>query len=391
MPEKFSLRTIFLVLFLLLAVIGLSLTVFLAQKRQETRKKAAVPEGQATVFLSPSSGTYPVGQPFSTSIAFNTAAIPISGIALRLTYSYSGATPELTASDLQISPSLLATGDWSCPVKTITPEGGTVKIDVACVNINIQGFSTSTETALASFNLRAGQIPATNPTIIRFDPSQSIITRKSDGQDILLLPSSTGSYTIAPAGATATPTPGPTATPTPFPTATPTPIATSTPVPTPTPSATTGNLLFKIKFQGISSQKLNQGVRVILKQQGEEKYRRENIEVTSGQNGVYSGAITNINPGTYDLFLKGWSHLQKKFSNINLATGANSQDFSRTELLAGDTTGDNKINAQDIVILVQHYRPNTPPNSPADFNLDGIVNAQDVRFLVENYRQQGEQ
>lgn len=230
---KFTYKTILAVFFLLLTLVGIPLGVFLIKQHQEIRKKAAVPGGEATVSLSPPSGSYQIGQSFPVSIFFKTANVSISGVAIRITYPYNGSTPELTASGIQINPSLLTTGDWSCPVKTITPEGGIIKIDIACLNTNIAGFATSTETLLASFNLIANQIPATNPTILSFDPTQSIITRKSDGQDTLLIPTSTGSYTI-----TLQTTPTPTRTPIPTATRTPIPIQTPTSSPTPSPTMT---------------------------------------------------------------------------------------------------------------------------------------------------------
>ena len=115
----------------------------------------------------------------------------------------------------------------------------------------------------------------------------------------------------------------------------------------------------------------------------------ENIGVNADQNGLYSGRVMNITPDTYDLDIKGWAHLQKKFEGITLVEGENSQDFSGTELLAGDASGDNRISIQDIRIAVLDYIPNIVPNSPADFNLDGLVNIQDIRLIIINYLQEG--
>lgn len=231
MAVKPTVKTILAILVILVLVISIPVAVFLIRQRQEIREKAAVPTGQATVSLSPTSATYNVGQSFSVSVSFNTANIAISAVAVRLTYPYSGTTPELTASDIQINPSLLATGSWSCPVKTITPSSGTVQIDIACVNTDINGYTSATDTQLASFSVVANQVPATNPTTLRFDPNLSVITQKSDGQDVLLIPTSTGSYTIS---GGAGPTPTPTPTPSPTPTGGTGGGATATPTPTPT-------------------------------------------------------------------------------------------------------------------------------------------------------------
>lgn len=281
---KPSVKTILAIIVILIVVVSIPVAVYLIRQRQEIREKAAVPTGQATVSLSPTSATYDVGQSFNVGVSFNTANIAISAVAVRLTYPYSGTTPEITASNIQINPSLLATGSWSCPVKTVNPASGTVQIDIACVNTDIDGFTSSTDTQLASFAMVANQAPATNPTTLRFDSNLSVITQKSDGQDVLLIPTSTGSYTISGAaptpsptptpttsaqsptptatptggvggGATATPTPttgagSGTVTPTPTKTPTPTPtggtgggVATATPTKTPTPTTVTGEEL----------------------------------------------------------------------------------------------------------------------------------------------------
>ncbi len=182
---------------------------------------------------------------------------------------------------------------------------------------------------------------------------------------------------------------GPTATPTPTVTATPTPTVSPTALPTPTPTPEPGkaHLTLKVKFQGINQQRPAKIVKVLLKQGDQEKYSFASLEVSSDQNGVYSGTVTNIEPGTYDLFIKGWTHLQKKFAGVVFNQGENTQDWSGGELLTGDATGDDKINIQDFRILVEDYLKS---ESLADFNLDGKVNIQDFRFLAENYLKEGE-
>ena len=69
-----------------------------------------------------------------------------------------------------------------------------------------------------------------DPLIIDFDPADSVIRKKSDNEDILLIPASVGSYSIAGAGSVATPTSQPTVSVTSAISKTPTP--TKTPVPT---------------------------------------------------------------------------------------------------------------------------------------------------------------
>jgi parallel beta-helix repeat protein len=187
---------------------------------------------------------------------------------------------------------------------------------------------------------------------------------------------------------TLTPSVSPTASPTPTPT--PTPLLTPTQAPTQSPN--TANLSFQIKFQGINQQRPDKTVKITLKKDDTPIAVYENIGVSSDQDGIYSGRLMNIQPDTYDIYIKGWAHLQKKFENITLIEGENDQNFSDTLLLAGDIDNarDNRVNAVDLGIVIDHYFPDTPTDSPADLNLDGKVNAIDIGLIIENYLKQGD-
>jgi len=226
---------------LTLLVFAFVATVLIAnqlQKQQEIRKKASISGGTATVSLEPASGNYQVDQSFDANVYFNPGGTAISAIAVRITYPYSGSGPEITATNLAVNPDLFASGDWTCPIRTIVPLGNNINIDIGCVNTNVAGFNASANTRLASFRLIINRLPATNPTILRFDSSLSAITRKSDGQDILRTPTSTGSYTVAGGGPTNTPG-APSNTPIPSPTGGLSPTPTNTPpAVTATPTAT---------------------------------------------------------------------------------------------------------------------------------------------------------
>lgn len=227
-------KIIVAVLIILVAVGGFVAGLYLLQQRQELREQAAVPTGQAEVTIQPETGNFDVGDTINMSVSFNPANIAVSGVAVRLTYPFSGATPEVSVSSISVASALLSSGDWTCPTQNSTLQGGNVIIDVACANTSAAGFTASTNTLLANIVLEVERIPATSPVVVRFDPGASVITRKSDNQDVLLIPTSTGTYTIAGAS-------GPTSTPTPTSaagTATPTPTGTLTGTPASTPSAT---------------------------------------------------------------------------------------------------------------------------------------------------------
>jgi hypothetical protein len=231
-----SKKVLVAVLIIVVAIGGFVAGLSLLKQRQDLREQAAVPAGKTEVSISPSSGNFNVGDTFQASVSFNTASIAISGVAARLTYVYSGSSPEMTVDKIEINPSLLSTGDWTCPTQSSSQEAGNVVIDIACANTSAAGFTSNANVLLAKVDFKVQRTPAVNPIVVRFDPAMSVITQKSNSQDILLIPSSTGTYTIA-GGAAATLTP--TATPTKGPSATPTPTSKATGTPTPTTSLTT--------------------------------------------------------------------------------------------------------------------------------------------------------
>lgn len=120
------------------------------------------------------------------------------------------------------------------------------------------------------------------------------------------------------------------------------------------------------------------------------RYTFDGVPITGSSNGNYSGTVIGIDVGTYDIFLKGFAHLQKRFAEVTLEEGSNNRDFSQTILLAGDVNSDDRINTVDIGMTIQDYFPATPPESPADTNLDGTVNALDIGLIVENYFLEGD-
>ena len=201
MPAKKAILTGFVTV---LGVGGLITGAYLVRQRQNLERSAAVPGGRAEVRILPTGGSFDIGQTIPVSVYFNTDGVPVNGIIVRLTYPYSASTPEVTASNIAINPTLLGTGNWSCPTQTVDENFGNVIIDISCADISASGYSTTTDTLLATFSLTVNQKPTASPFTVRFDPSNSSITQKSNGQDILGIPDSTGSYAIG--GAVIVPT-----------------------------------------------------------------------------------------------------------------------------------------------------------------------------------------
>lgn len=181
---------------ILVAIAGFVAGLILLRERQELREEAAVPGGQAKVSIEPTSGNYKVGDSIQASVSFNTANIAISGVAVRLIYPFGGATPEVTVSSIDINPTILSSGDWTCPTKSSSEQGSNVIIDIACANTSSAGFTSAADTLLANITLNVERQPSTETLAVRFDNQLSIITQKTTGEDILLIPASSGSYTI---------------------------------------------------------------------------------------------------------------------------------------------------------------------------------------------------
>ena len=204
-------------LIIVVAIGGFVAGLMLLRERQDIREEASTPTGTATVSISPESGNYNIGDSINTTVTFNPKNVVINGVAVRLTYPFSGSTPEVTVSSIEVNSTLLSSGDWTCPTQDSTLSGETVIIDIACANTSASGFTSNEDTLLANVKLDVVRTPQASPFVIRFDNARSVITRKSDNQDVLLVPTSSGSYTVAGSGPTAKPTLAVTGTVTPSP------------------------------------------------------------------------------------------------------------------------------------------------------------------------------
>ncbi len=189
-------------------LLGLVTALTSSQKPQEIRKKAAVTEGVGEIVLEPLTTTKYPGQIFTTTVKFRTGtttsnALTVSSIAFKITYPYSGTSPELEIVDENGNPTnqiypdsaLTSSGEWAFPLKQVSRESGQVKIEFAAINTTISGFKTSNLTPLAKIYFKVNRA-TTNPVVLSFDLSQSkMLTKAESPQDILKNPSS-ASYTL---------------------------------------------------------------------------------------------------------------------------------------------------------------------------------------------------
>jgi hypothetical protein len=196
MAKKSFLATYHRIIGLSIMVFGVAAGVLLVGQVQDVREKAAVPGGQATVTLTPTTGSYSVGDTIKLQVYFDTHGISTSGIAIRLVSPFSGDNPPITVSSIDINPDILATEAWHCPSKTWTVQGGNLVVDVACANVAASGFTTNGNALLATVNLKVLSIPSQETLSLRFDPQFSVLTRKDTGEDVLAIPASSGTYAI---------------------------------------------------------------------------------------------------------------------------------------------------------------------------------------------------
>lgn len=118
----------------------------------------------------------------------------------------------------------------------------------------------------------------------------------------------------------------------------------------------------------------------------------QSTTVNTSSGGTYSGLTVEINPGTYDVAAKGYSHLRITKTNVAVASGS-SIDFTANgtdPLLSGDvndSVGDNTVNGIDLTLIVGALNGGTVRY---DLNRDGIVNGIDLTNLVTNLGESGD-
>lgn len=194
-------KLIILILSLVIVIAGAVAGFILVRQNQQIQEKAAVSTGTAKVYISPTTKTIEVGDTFTVNLLLNTAGQYVSAVTLDLSYSYSGSTPPIEATDVQINSSLLTDGSWKFPIKTINDSDGTVQIKIGGLNSSQAGYKTSSEESVATITFKAQEAGVIN---VNFNSTTTKAMSKDTGSDILLIPDSNGTYTAT--GETATPT-----------------------------------------------------------------------------------------------------------------------------------------------------------------------------------------
>lgn len=212
--------------------VGVIIALVITSSSTDPRKNASVPGGTVEVSMSPSSRTLNSGESTTVTVSLDTKGTPISGVAVRVFYPFTGSAPALTASNPN---PLIAQQDnnWSCQVVSTTVDTNMVKIDLGCLYIAQAGYISNVAVPLESFTLTAGSVTTSTPYTLAFEPASTVVTSKATGEDIAAIPTNTSVITVAPNNTTVP-------SPTPTPTTTPTPTISTNSTPTPTPTLTAG-------------------------------------------------------------------------------------------------------------------------------------------------------
>ena len=104
--------------------------------------------------------------------------------------------------------------------------------------------------------------------------------------------------------------------------------------------------------------------------------------------------LTDLDPGTYDVLLKGDTSLTIRARSVTLLSGPNTTAAGTVTLLEGDANDDDRINIVDFAALSSTYATKVTPrvdgtDVSADFNRSGYIDAFDFSLLARNYAVSG--
>ncbi len=220
-------------------LIAIPLTVYLVQKQQELKSRAAP---STTLSFQPSSATVAVGQDVTFDIMINPNSNFVSFV--HLVISYDPTKLEKSGNGLSINTNVFPGFDPSKPPSPTFNPTGKITVDLA-VGSNPSAFIQHNNTKVGTLTLKAIASTVGIATPITFGSETQVLTGQGDQFNTNVLSSMTpASVTIAGGVAvtptpTSTPTPTLTLSPTVTPQATPTPTLVPTTIPIAVPTPTT--------------------------------------------------------------------------------------------------------------------------------------------------------
>jgi len=343
-------------------------------ERLSNESQAANPSGGSTMYFMPVSGSVIPNSNVPVDVYLNVPSTPsnLGFTAVKAIFNISNSSSFSLAS-ADIVPSFVS--PWFYAHVEVVPSGTGLVVTIdAIYNSSGNGDITTGPRKFATLNLKSSTSLGTST--INID-SQSIILAKFNTSDLLSNVFTPASFSVV----APTPTPLPTATPTP----TPTPLPTATPTPMP------ATVNFSVMFQRITTTASPKSVTVTLYQSGVQKYNFTNLVTTSNTAGVYSGSFTGVLAGNYDIYVKGPVHLRKKVSAtvVSLVSGANTNNWTNSILLAGDLNGDNKLDINDVSTELNSWTsPNVIPTAQTkvyDVDDNGVINIFDMVMFINNW------
>lgn len=359
---------------LLLAVIVLVAVTIALPIGKMSQKKATL--GAGSVLLAPSTETLEVNEQKTVSLYLtNPNQKKISFVDVRLSFN----KDVLEITEFTPNPDAFPVNLTGTDINLLGKTTGRAKLQA--VNSGT-ALKNNDSILIGSIKIKGKASGVSQITIT--DSTSQVVGENPSSDDLALgmTGSQGGTYTVTGGNEpTVTPSVGPTASPT-------------------IPAGTAPVLSFKIKFQGISSKKVDQKVKVSVKKTGVDE-AFENVNVSSNNEGIYSGSVIlrGVSFGSgYKIFIKGPKHLTKKFcedkptsrctgeGRITLVSGANTFDFATQVLEAGDLPDggvqDGVVNSLDYSLWKSRFGKEDATNlAVADINLDGIVNTADWNLM----------
>lgn len=175
----------------------------------------------------------------------------------------------------------------------------------------------------------------------------------------------------------------------------------SSPSPSPTSSPTTSTGIFDVLFrlQGITESRTAKESTITIEKSGSVIKKLTGITSTSSSSGIFETKIDSStfcsSSNTFDVLIKGQSHLAKKFEGVSIKCDGSILDKSTDaddELIAGDVNGDNTISIEDISIVLKYYTDfsvtvdSTKSEMVAsDINKDGFITIDDAALVALNW------
>lgn len=372
---------------LFILIIGIIAATVLTYQSQEFRRRAA-PGDQAPITLDPGGTQFSPNSNQKITIRANTQNFQVDGIQVIL--DFSGNIP----SDLKINTPESISG-LNKVAAHVQDHEGNKRIFLAYITSNPQApYSTnSNQVTLGEIEMTT---PASGNLTISFNQTLTKILQNQSSDNIAHLPQTSHSYSFSGSGTPATtePTNPPTQAPaTNPPTQAP---ATNPPTQTPTPtdSSTKGGVTtstavsytLKVKFAGVNSNIGTIHARIVGQDTDYNSYLNKGAPFVYAGNGYYQTSVKLPTSGSYKFAIKAEKHIQRVYSNVNVAPHTRILDLTSKIIRPGDLPSqDGKLDHQDLTRLFSIIPKAIPNNNDlwiGDVNYDQSVNSLDVGLLM---------